>query len=84
MGCYAATMVDCHRAVHGKGPQPYPTIADMTNTMSGKPSDGIKTIHSKIDYTLCSTSLAARVSCCTIDHARGNGPRPPVQITMRH
>jgi hypothetical protein len=41
----------------------------MTNTMSGKPSDGIKTIHSKIDYTLCSVSLAARVSCCTIDHS---------------
>jgi hypothetical protein len=60
-------MVDCHRVIHDSGSGLYPSLKDMTNTTTG--SGNIRSIHSKIDYTLASTILAGRIASCTIDHS---------------
>ena len=67
MGCHASTMVDCHRVIHDPGTGLYPSLKDMTNIMTG--SGSIRSIHSKIDYTLASATISGRIASCTIDHS---------------
>ena len=67
MGCYARTHTDAHRYLHGDT-EGYPGLADMTNTMGAQPSNGIRAIHSKIDYTLVSNLARNHITTCTIHH----------------
>ena len=41
----------------------------MTSTSSGGASSTISKVHSRIDYTYCSSTLAPRLSRCDVDHS---------------
>ena len=69
MSCHAAKMLDCHRHLHDNKDGTYPDMKDMTNVNAGSQANGIKTIQSKIDYSLCSKSLAPNLTSCRIDHS---------------
>ena len=76
-------MIDCHRHIHDNNDGSYPNIKDMTNVNAGRQADGIKTVQSKIDYSLCSKSLASKLTSVTSTTAPSHGRQNPGPTTTR-